>query len=265
MARRLGSSRLAPLDVGDEIERVGHRIRLAPAGHVLGAAQIVVEDPAGQRLVYTGDFSVRARQTIQPAVPVRADVLIMECTFGVPQYVFPPDEEIHGRLRAFVERALADEVAPVLLGYALGKAQEVMALLRGWGFPVRVHREIAELARVYERFGVSLGPYTVWEGELEPGEVLICPPSYPRNGLPRRHRTLYLSGWALDRSAKYRLGVDEALPLSDHADFAELVAFVQAAQPRQVYTTHGPSAFADHLRRLGFAAQHLGDHQPALF
>jgi hypothetical protein len=53
--------------------------------------------------------------------------------------------------------------------------------------------------------------------------------------------------------------------LSDHADFEELVRFVEAVGPSKVYTTHGPSVFADHLKRLGFNAEHLGTHQLALF
>jgi Cft2 family RNA processing exonuclease len=265
VARRLRASRLKPLPLGEHLERRDHRIWLAPAGHVLGAAQIVVEGPDGRRLVYTGDFSVRPRPTIEAATPIRADILITECTFGLPQYVFPSDDEIRERICSFVERALAAGAAPVVLGYALGKAQEAMALLTGLGYPVVVHSGVARLAEIYQAFGVDLGPYTVYEGQVPAGHVLVAPPNVVRTALPLRHRTLYLSGWALDRSAKYRLGVDEAIPLSDHADFPELVAFVQQVQPTTVYTTHGPAAFADHLRRLGFDAQHLGTHQPALF
>ncbi|MGH2457760.1 MAG: MBL fold metallo-hydrolase RNA specificity domain-containing protein [Chloroflexota bacterium] len=208
---------------------------------------------------------MRPRQTVRSASPIRADVLIMECTFGLPRYVFPSDEEIRARIREFIDRALADSRTPVLLGYALGKAQEAMALVSGMGYSVRVHPAVAALAEVYRQFGVDLGAYSVFDGDLTPGEVLIAPPNARGAPLPRHCRTLYLSGWALDRSTTYRLGVDEAVPLSDHADFAELVRFVTEAQPAHVYTTHGPSAFADHLRRLGFAAEHLGAHQPMLF
>lgn len=265
VAARLGSTRLEPLGFGETFERAGYRISLAPAGHILGAAQVIVDAPDGSRLVYTGDFSVRARQTVAAAAPIHADILIMECTFGRPRYVFPSDDEIRARIRAFVERALNDAATPVLLGYALGKAQEAMALVSALGFPVRAHPNVARLADVYRQFGVELGAYEAAEGAVAPGEVLIAPPNVRQSGLPPRSRTLYLSGWALDRSARYRLGVDEALPLSDHADFAELVEFVRQVQPKRVYTTHGPSAFADHLRRLGVEAYHLGDHQPALF
>ena len=65
------------------------------------------------------------------------------------------------------------------------------------------------------------------------------------------------TGWAMHPSTKYRLGVDHALPLSDHADFDQLVETVRQVAPQQVYTTHGPDEFAGHLRDLGFSAQPL--------
>jgi Cft2 family RNA processing exonuclease len=265
VAHRLGRCKLTPLAFGATFERRDQRIHLASAGHVLGAAQIVVDASDGQRLVYTGDFSVRDRGTIAPARPIRADVLITECTFGSPQYVFPSDDEIRERIRTFVESALGVDRVPALLGYSLGKAQEAMAIAASLGYPIRVERSVAVVAEIYRANGVELGPYQVFDGFVNPGEVLVGPPGLLHHGLPPRARTLYLTGWAVDRSTKYRMGVDEALPLSDHADFTELVRFVEAVAPSKVYTTHGPPAFAHHLQRLGFNAEHLGTHQLALF
>jgi Cft2 family RNA processing exonuclease len=67
-----------------------------------------------------------------------------------------------------------------------------------------------------------------------------------------------LTGWAMDRGCRFRYRVDEAIPLSDHADFQELIALVRQARPAKVYTVHGFSDFAKHLRLLGFDAVHLG-------
>jgi putative mRNA 3-end processing factor len=62
------------------------------------------------------------------------------------------------------------------------------------------------------------------------------------------------TGWAMDPSTKYRLGVDWALPLSDHADFDQLIEAVRRVEPREIYCTHGPDEFVGHLRDLGFNA-----------
>ena len=62
------------------------------------------------------------------------------------------------------------------------------------------------------------------------------------------------TGWAVDATTKYRWGVDHAIPLSDHADFDQLIEAVRIVQPRAVYCTHGPNEFVDHLRDLGFNA-----------
>ena len=48
-----------------------------------------------------------------------------------------------------------------------------------------------------------------------------------------------VSGWGMNDSAKYRYGVDEVIPLSDHADYPDLLKFVEAVKPKTVYTTHG--------------------------
>ena len=62
------------------------------------------------------------------------------------------------------------------------------------------------------------------------------------------------TGWAIDPSTKYRWGVDHALPLSDHADFDQLIETVRRVEPSEIHCTHGPDEFVDHLRDLGFNA-----------
>ena len=62
----------------------------------------------------------------------------------------------------------------------------------------------------------------------------------------------------MDRGAKYRLGVDHAIPLSDHADYDELIAAIDRVAPRAIYCTHGPESFVDRLLDLGYNAYVLG-------
>jgi hypothetical protein len=67
-----------------------------------------------------------------------------------------------------------------------------------------------------------------------------------------------VTGWAVDKKAKYRFGVDHAIPLSDHADYDELFEAVARVSPRVIYCTHGPETFVDCLRDAGLDAHPLG-------
>ena len=240
----------------------GRLLELFPAGHILGASQLLSIGPDGRRLVYTGDFKLKAAPCLDAAEVRECDVLVMECTFGHPRYRFPAIEEVAERLSAFVERSLAQDLTPVVCGYVLGKGQEALCLLTRARYRVAVHESIYRVAKLYERQGVSLGTYELLNLASVPalkGKVILCPPHLKRTvtaPLPRC-RTVMLTGWAIDPRAKYRYGVDEMIGLSDHADFGELLEYVERARPRLVYTLHGDDAFAAHLRRRGVEAYHL--------
>ena len=85
-------------------------------------------------------------------------------------------------MRKFVDDALSDGATPVLLGYALGKAQEILKFLSDAGYACRAHPVVHAVNRVYEAEGVALpnvrplGP----EG-AEPGEVVVAPPHLARS------------------------------------------------------------------------------------
>jgi Cft2 family RNA processing exonuclease len=159
----------------------------------------------------------------------------------------------------------------VVLAYSLGKAQEATCLLAASGYRLLVHPAIAAIHRLYEREGVPLGPWEPWPPGDPAGAVLLLPPDARHGALVaqlRRQRplhTIMLTGWGLDPSARYRYRVDEVIPLSDHADWTELVDYVERARPRRVYTVHGFPDLASYLRSRGVDAVHLPDHQPPLF
>jgi len=50
------------------------------------------------------------------------------------------------------------------------------------------------------------------------------------------------------------------LPLSDHADFDELVHLARATGAQRIITMHGAPKFAAILRELGLNAEHLAHH-----
>jgi Cft2 family RNA processing exonuclease len=74
----------------------------------------------------------------------------------------------------------------------------------------------------------------------------------------QRPRTAMVTGWAVDRAARWRYGVDAAFALSDHADYEELVEYVRRVSPTRVYTVFGfDGEFAADLRTRGYDARPL--------
>ncbi len=243
----------------------GIRLTTFPAGHCLGSAMLLVED-GPHSLLYTGDFKLSPSATAEPAELPPAELLIMESTFGDPRYRLPPRAEALAQLYTLVRQALDAGATPVVEAYPLGKSQELTRMLTDAGFAVVQHRSIVPISRVYEAFGVSLGGYAVLSGRPPEGSVAIVPPGTPPLAPPRPEVRLAATGWAMDPGAKYRLGVDHAIALSDHADYDELLAAVARVGPRRVYCTHGPASFVDRLRDAGYDAHPLGrDSQLSLF
>jgi DNA ligase-1 len=236
-----------------------YHLHLLPAGHIFGSAQIYLTRISdGATLLYTGDFKVRQSYSAELIEAEKADTLIMETTFGLPHFRFPPTEEIVASIVKFCRETLEENEIPILFGYSLGKAQEILAALTDARLPVMLHKTVYDMTTVYEQFQETFPEYTKLDFKAPGGHVLIMPPSVGRSQAVRRlrnTRTAMLSGWALQSSAIYRYQVDAVFPLSDHADYPGLMEYVARVQPKLVYTLHGYAAeFARDLREQGTEA-----------
>ncbi len=239
-------------------------ITLLPAGHIFGSAMSLIQ-AEGSSLLYTGDFKLRPGRSAEACTPRHADILIMETTYGRPFYQFPPTAAVLNGVARFCREALDNEETPVLLGYSLGKSQELLCGLAEAGLPIVLHGTVHKLTRIYEQFGQTFPPYERYESGSARGKVLICPPNVANSALLRNlgpTRVAVLTGWAVDANCRFRYQAHAAFPLSDHADFPDLVEFVKLVQPRQVFTLHGFAAdFANTLRTLGYSAQALSQEE----
>ncbi len=247
---------------GEVVEDRGFALRLLPAGHIFGSAMLhLTRLSDGASLLYTGDFKLRHGLTAEPAELRPADTLIMETTFGLPQFKFPPMPEVLEQVLRFARATLEDGGIPVLLGYSLGKAQEIISALHRAGLPVMLHESIVKMTAAYRSLNQDFPEYEKFDAARAHGHVLVLPPSAARSQAVRKLkvcRTAMLSGWALTPGAKYRYQVDEVFPLSDHADHPELLRCVEEVRPRLVYTVHGyTSEFARDLRQRGWEAWSL--------
>jgi DNA ligase-1 len=237
-------------------------ITLFPAGHIFGSAQSLLDHPERGSLLYTGDFKLRPGLSADPCATPRAQTVIMETTYGRPHYLFPPTAEVLRRITAFCQEVLDQGETPVLFGYSLGKSQELLSSLAAAELPIMLHPQTLRMTRVYEELGIHFPPYVAFDAEQLPGHVVICPPQANQSAFLKRmkkRRTAMITGWALDPGAIYRYQCDAAFPLSDHADYADLLRFVELVQPERVLTLHGfATEFARTLRERGIEAWAIG-------
>ena len=265
------------LEYGELLETAEYTLTLHPAGHCLGSAQTLVTRRAtGERLLYTGDLRVQPSPVNEPLAIVPCDTLVIESTYGHPDYVFPPQEEAVATAMRVVARWLEQGALPVTLGWRLGKAQEALYHLLAAGFRVACAAGVYEIARKYEDAGVAFpGDYRQFDGRINDGETLLFPPGRKTReqiaGIPetrgrRPARYLELTGWAAGPRARPWGGGrpgDASVPYSDHADFNDLLGYVAAVRPQRVYTVFGMPDLAAELRRRGYAAAHLGKNATA--
>jgi len=244
--------------------RLPFRVTLVPAGHILGSAMAFIEAD-GESLLYTGDFKLRPGLAAEPCVPRPADRLVMETTFGRPEYRLPPAQWVREQIVAFCQHALLEHTTPVLMAYSLGKTQELLRVLDGASLPIALHDAAWRLTRIYEEFGMKFPAYERLEHGNVAGRVLIAPTlsgKAAREQFGSTARTAVVTGWALEAGCRFRHQVDAAFPLSDHADFPDLLEFVRRVSPRRIYTLHGFSAdFALTLRELGHDSQALSEQE----
>lgn len=235
---------LQALALGETIRIGAVDVSLAPAGHVLGSAQVVLTY-RGSRVVVSGDYKRGPDPTCAPFEVVPCDVFITEATFGLPVFRHPPPErEIKKLLHSL---ALFPERCHVVGTYGLGKCQRVLALLRqaGHDAPVYLHGALQNLCELYEAQGVALGALRPVADTPKPelaGKIVLVPPSAVADRWSRRLPdpvVVAASGWMRVRQRARQRGVELPLIISDHADWDELTATMEEVDAPEVWVTHG--------------------------
>jgi Cft2 family RNA processing exonuclease len=248
---------LRVLEYGEEMEWRGARLRCIPAGHILGAAQLLIEY-GGERLVYTGDIKKKAPLCGRETEVVECDHLIVESTFGLPVYRFLTREQAREEIAGFARECLEEGATPVFLGYPLGRGQEIVGALTGAGIRTAVHGAIAKYIPVYERAGVEFGDWEPYEARDLKGKALVVVPGMRRQleATGVDVRVAYVSGWARVANARLRAGAEKLIAYSDHAGYDELLELVEGTKARRVDVVHGyTEVFAGILRERGIEAE----------
>ncbi|WP_298834660.1 ligase-associated DNA damage response exonuclease [uncultured Piscinibacter sp.] len=249
---RLGDITLQPLAYGEIVEHRGVRISLHPAGHVLGSAQVRLEQ-GGRVWVASGDYFVSGagddNRTCAPFEPVRCDCFITESTFGLPVYRWAAQREVFAAIDDWWRANAAQGRTSLLMAYSFGKAQRILAGVDASIGPILVHGAVEPLNDAYRAAGVALPATTLATEVTDQGmlqrALVIAPPAVQGSAWLKRFvdcADAFASGWMQLRGARRRQGVDRGFVLSDHADWPGLQRAVAATGASRVIVTHGYEA-----------------------
>ena len=263
--KRYGEAEFLPLELNKTKKFDNFEVELKPNGHILGSAQALFKSD-GKDSVFTSDFRMQDSLLFKGAESIPCETLVLETTFGSPEYVFPKQEEVTSDLISWVSENSKKGLV-LLSGYSLGKAQELTKIANEAGVVPIVHDSIFELNNIYQNHGVKLGDYLKLEHNLKDSSVLIMPPQLVDRHLfatvehfdKRKIFSALATGWT------HRGAFDRTFPLSNHADFNELLEYVKLSNPKLILTDHGfCEEFARKLNKQGFNAKPLKQHKQKL-
>lgn len=248
LRHRLGGEiRVQGLAFGERSVINGVTLSLHPAGHILGSAQVRVERN-GEVAVVTGDYKREPDRTCEPFEAVQAHCFVSESTFGLPIYRWKEQEQVAREINQWWNSNAERSVASVLMGYSLGKAQRLLAMVDPSIGPIVTHGSIAPLNAIYRSEGVDLpaakNVLNVPKEALRRA-LVIAPPSALGTPWIKRFGDFsdaFASGWMAMRGAKRRRSIDRGFVVSDHVDWPSLLQSVEESRAERVWLTHGYSS-----------------------
>lgn len=252
------------LEYDEPISLNGVRVSLHPAGHVLGSAQVRIEH-RGEVWVVSGDYKLTAESTCRPFEPVRCHTFVTECTFGLPVYRWPDQQEVFTEINRWWQKCQSQNRVAVIFAYSLGKAQRILAGLDATTGRIVCHSAVEQVNRDYRESGIPL-PATELCGQPAPeddwsGSLVIAPPATAGSRWHEKFgpsSTAIASGWMMTRGTRRRHSVDRGFILSDHADWPGLLQAIKATEAERILVTHGHTTpMVRWLNEQGFESRSL--------
>jgi putative mRNA 3-end processing factor len=240
--------------VGDRVPIGDSEVTVLNAGHMLGSCQFKVVSP-NFTAIYTGDINCVDTLTTYAAERDPCDYLVLEGTYGHPSYLFPRRSTIYADIVRWTMTEMKDGKTPTFQVYTSGKSQEVVRLFNVYTkIPVVCSPAIARANDVHKESGVVLDYFdsSTSEGRhlLKTGGCVYIT-SFADHGRRKASRAV-ATGWAVRQAFRNCA----SFPLSSHADYDQLIHFVERIRPKRVYIFTG---YTDVLstqieRKLGIRA-----------
>lgn len=239
-------------------------VRLLEAGHMLGSRQLCVDDAStGKRIIYTGDFQMEGSKTSRPIEITQADTVILDSTYCEPWIEFEKKEDIEAQIRDWTQAQLEKGIV-LFTAYAMGKAQELIAILNESGITPIVSKKVSRVCGIYTKNGIGLKYASVYDEGSDYESIMrggfvgitdardLTPLKASLSGIHNKQvSTAVVTGW----SKVFRFDTDMQFPFSDHADFKQSLDYINATGAKSIYT-YGPNSgrFAENLQKLGHDA-----------
>ncbi len=245
LRRRLGDeATIQTVDYGESVDVGGVKVSLHPAGHILGSAQVRLEH-RGEVWVVSGDYKVEPDPTCSPFEPVRCHVFITESTFALPIFRWQPQATVLAEVNDWWRANQAAGRSSLLLAYALGKAQRLLAGVDPIG-PIFTHGAVEKLTQDYRVSDIDLPP-TTYAGDAPDNTdwsraLVVAPPSALGSPWMRRFgvvSTGFASGWMRVRGHRRQRAVDRGFVLSDHVDWPATLGAIEATGAEEIWVVHG--------------------------
>lgn len=238
------------------------QLTLYRVDHILGAAQALVKDAEGTRILYTGDFRLADTPVVE------SDVLVIEATYGNPWRTRNFEEEARHMLVSVVEKGLRQ--GPVYIFGYYGKLQEVMQILHEARVkaPFIMPEKILQITRVHQKHGMRINrPLFSTKHELQStlhgeAEYVAFYHMNWRGKIGLDKFRVCVSGWEFNAPCRQTGEKEYVVALSDHSDFKGLMEYVRQSKPKLViadnYRAGDAHALAKHVRNeLGIEAKPL--------
>ena len=217
------------------------------SGHILGSKAFLIEG----KILYTGDFNIWDRLFLKGFKPPKTEILIIEATYGAPDFIFGEFNKLLDKLLSTISRYILEGRNIVLEAFPLGKLQLISEVLKNVK-NVYLHNEVYKYNRAYKELGYIKEEKRVFKpGYVDTPFILLSPIRRLGTEFMERYDpvSIYLSGWAVRMR---RLGI----PISDHVDFNGLIKTIEEIEPKKIYVAYGYSLkFSKILSDMGYNAE----------
>lgn len=252
------------LEYNEYIYINGVKVSLHPAGHILGSSQIRLEYQ-GEVWVVSGDYKLGEDSTCSPFEPVKCNTFISESTFGLPIYIWKPQQDTFDEINEWWKQNANENICSIIFAYSLGKAQRILSGLDESIGSIYTHNTIKPMNDIYIQSGIELPNAIVANKNTSKDDfsksIVIAPPLAQHSIWLKyfgTYKTAFASGWMGEGDEKRREHIDQGFKLSDHADWPSLNQAIKATACERVIFTHGyANEMAEYYKNLGYHSEVL--------